>query len=173
MGDINILNIIHLSKRIDRLILLTDELKEQKISRYVLWEGEEVIKSRRTGVTRSHKRIVQDAKNKNLDYVLIAEDDIRFFGVGAWKFYLKNTPKKFDIYFGMVYVGDFDNKNRIHSVCSGFTLYCVHKRFYDVFLSVPDDCHIDQTITSFHKTHLMIVCNPFVCEQNGTFSDNL
>lgn len=166
-----ILNCIHLSKRTDRYSTLVEQMHQQGID-YRLWEGEVVSRSRKTGICRSHKKIVQWAKENNEPYVIIAEDDIRFFGLGAWDFYINNMPEDFDMYFGMIYVGLINEENRITTVCSGMTLYTVHQKFYDTFLSIPDDSHIDRASTAFFNTNKLIVCNPFVCEQDGSFSDN-
>lgn len=166
------LNIIHLTKREDRLKLLLAQLENQNITNYKLWEGEEVKSSRRTGICRSHKKIVQYAKDNNLKRVIIAEDDISFFGKGAWKYFLKSIPKPYDIFFSMVYVGLVDADCRLKSVASGMTMYVVHQNFYDIFLSTPDNEHIDRYITKLHEQYEFYVCPYFVCEQNGTFSDN-
>lgn len=166
------LNIIHLPKRVDRYNDLVEQMHQQGI-KYKLWDGEVVRKSRKTGITRSHKKIVQHAKDNNLPYVFIAEDDIVFTAKGAWQFYLSKMPPSFDIFFSMIYVGQTDKENnRIKSVCSGMTMYCVHQRFYDTFLSIPDDCHVDRTITGMFKDYEFIVCNPMVCYQSGSYSDN-
>lgn len=167
------LNIIHLEKRYDRLVLLEEQLEAQLIYDYRLWEGEIVRKSRKTGICRSHKRIVQWAKDTGEKQVIIAEDDIRFFAPGAWLYYLEKIPTDFDIFFGMIYIGTFDKTMRITSVISGMTLYCVHERFYDKFLSLPDNSHVDRDISRDYQKYKFYVCDPMVCEQNGTFSDNI
>lgn len=166
------LNIIHLPKRKDRYDLLVKELSEQDISDYEIWHGEIVPRSRRTGICRSHKKIVQYAKDNNIPKVVIAEDDIKFFAKGAWEYYLQQMPDDFDLYFGMVFKGQIDSNNRLVEVAHGMTLYTVHERFYDYFLSIDDNNHIDLASTKEYKKYKFIVCNPFVCTQNGTYSDN-
>ena len=166
------LNIIHLPQRADRYTLLVEQMHQQEI-KYKLWDGEVVRKKRREGITKSHKKIVQWAKDNNEPMVFIAEDDVRFFAPGAWLYYLDKIPQSFDIYFGMIYVGTIDKTtNKITSQCSGMTIYCVHERFYDTFLSIPNDEHIDRFITALYNDYEFLVCNPFIAEQNGTFSDN-
>jgi len=167
------LNIIHLEKRYDRLVLLEEQIEAQLIFDYRLWEGEIIRKSRRTGICKSHKRIVQWAKDNNQPQVIICEDDIRFFAPGAWLYFLEKIPADYDIFFGMIYVGTFDDNNRINSVISGMTLYCVNERFYDKFLSIPDQSHIDRKVSELHGEYKFYVCNPMVCDQNGTYSDHL
>lgn len=166
-----ILNIIHLPKRTDRHNSLLVQMDKQKIN-FRIWEGEIHKHSRKKGICRSHKKIVQWAKDNKQPFVVIAEDDIQFFAEGAWDFYLDNIPNDYDLYFGMIYNGIINKENKITTVCSGMTLYMVNERFYDTFLSIPDDSHIDRESTAFFNTHQLKVCNPFVCEQSGSYSDN-
>lgn len=168
----NTLNIIHIFERQDRYSLLIPELEKQEINDYKLWEAVQNPYDRKEGICKSHKAIVQDAKNRGLERVHIAEDDITFFGEGAWEYYLSQIPENYDLFMGMVYVGTADNENRINSACSAFTLYTIHHNFYDSFLSVPDSCHIDREITGMHDRYLMKIIDKFVCYQNGTKSSN-
>lgn len=167
------LNILHPSSRKDRYELLMKQLEQQKITDYKLWDnpiGQSMVQ-RRSLVCSGHKKIVQHAKDNNLKSVIIAENDITFFGDGAWDYYLKNIPEDYDIYFGMIYVGEIKD-NRVVSESSGFTLYMVNERFYDRFLAAPPDKHIDRTITSLWEQYKFMVCPKFVCHQNDTQSDN-
>ena len=170
------LNILHLPHREDRLELLLHQLKEQNITEYTLWAGKLGTTSRdkRMNIVAGHKQIVQDAKDRNLPYVIIAEDDLTFTSKKAWDYYLKSMPSDFDIYFGMVYAKDKDllEGNRLMKEASGFTLYTVHQRFYDQFLSCPPDRHIDRTITSWCLNYKFMLPEYFVCYQNDSQSDN-
>lgn len=167
------LNILHLEKRTDRKDALLIQLEQQNITDYKIWEGVIVRKSRRTGITIGHKKIVQWAKDNNLERCIIGEDDLQFFGLGAWDYYLSKIPEDYDLFFGMIYVSPgLDENYQIHGISSGMTLYTIHKRFYDVFLSLPDDSHVDRDITKLHEQYKFFVCKPFVCQQTGSFSDN-
>lgn len=166
------LNVLHLSNREDREINLLKQFSEQNINSFLIWEGEEYPHNRKMGVCRGHKRVIEFAKKMQLPRVHFCEDDISFFAPLAWQYYLDNVPDDYDMYFGMIYHGVIKD-NRIASVCSGFTLYTVHERFYDTFLSVEDDAHIDREITQrFHESHKLMVCDKFVCEQFYCKSDN-
>src|ERR1035437_4748267 len=136
------LNIIHLPTRVDRWNLLQKELQEQNITDIKIWNG--IIDSTLIlrGISQAHKQIVKDAKEKNLSEVLIGEDDLHFTSKGAFKFFLDNKPKDFDIYLGSVLHGRLKADNTVVDF-SGTTLYMVRKRFYDAFLSVPENIHID------------------------------
>lgn len=172
MKEQDTLNIIHLLEREDRYNLLIPELEKQRIVDYVIHEGFVNRHDRKEGICKSHKAIVQDAKDRELKRVHIAEDDVTFNCPGCWDYYLSKIPESFDIFFSMVYVGTHDNNNKINSVCSGFTLYTVSERFYDVFLSIPDSCHIDRTITAMHSQYEFILIDKFIAYQNGTKSSN-
>ena len=166
------LNIIHLSRRQDRYDLLMPQLALQGITDYVLHEGIEKKHNRKEGICKSHKAIVREAKEKGLPMVHIAEDDIVFTSPGAWDYYLSKIPDSFDLFMGMTYVGSHDENGRINSICSGLTLYTVSERFYDSFLSIPDSCHVDRTITAMHKEYEFILIDKFVAYQSGSKSDN-
>lgn len=168
----NILNIIHLFRRDDRYQSLRSELVKQNITDYKLWEGIEEKHNRKLGIHQAHNKIVQDAKDNNLERVFIAEDDIYWFAEGAWQYYLDNIPEQFDIYFAMIMVGEIDNRNRLISQGSGMTCYCVHNRFYDTFLAINPDSHIDREITSQWEKYEFYTPPKFVCSQIGGKSDN-
>ena len=119
------------------------------------------------GINLAHKQIVEYAKLKEWEDVLIMEDDIRFCGEGAFNYYLENKPKKFDIYLGGIYLGEIDEENKVKSF-SGLHCYIVHSRFYDKFLSVPDDEHLDRILANMGEYY---VSNPFTSIQyNGKSS---
>lgn len=163
--------VINLAKRTDRLESFTKEAKEQGFE-FEVQPGVIFKHDRKKGITISHKACVQKAKDLGLPMVAIMEDDCRFFGIWAWDYFLSQIPESFDLFMSMVYVGSFEKNNRINSVCSGMTGYIIHERFYDRFLSLPDSCHVDREITKYHKEYEFFVCEKFVCEQSGVFSDN-
>jgi hypothetical protein len=52
---------------------------------------------------------------------------------------------------------------------TGMTLYIVHERFYDTFLSVNPKEHIDHALAGLGR---YIVCHPFVATQHNGLSGN-
>lgn len=161
----NKLNIIHNSYRPERYEPLMAELKKQEIVDYEIWPcmiRDNVVES----INLSHKMIVQDAKEKQLEYVIIGEDDLMFVADGAWKYFLDKKPAVFDIYSAATFVDDQHNKN----ILCGFQLYIVHSCFYDKFLAVPDNVHIDTHIDSMGGNFK--VCRPFACLQRSGWSSN-
>lgn len=170
-----ILNIIHLPHRIDREQSYMEEMNLQCIA-FKLWPGVQKYKMPHHNINEAHRNIVQDAKDKNIPHVFIAEDDIKFSCKGAWKYYLSCLPKQFDLYCGLVYAGKVDPRtNRIVSengMSGTQTLYCIHERFYDFFLQINPLKHIDRELGRFGNINEYYVCNPMVCYQSGGHSDN-
>ena len=162
------LNIIHLEQRKDRESLLAIQLREQNINKYNVWEGilDNYLPQR--GIAKAHKQIVFWAKNHNLPSVMIAEDDIKFTSLGAFNYFIKNEPKEYDIYLGGITYGNINEKNLTNDF-SGLTLYIVQQKFYDIFLSLPENENIDRALANKGK---FLVCNPFVVVQHNGFSDN-
>lgn len=167
-----ILNIIHLPQRTDRLQSLMEQTNEQGIP-YKLWDGI-LYKPAHTGISKAHKQIVSWAKFTGKPFVAIAEDDIKFFCKGAWKYFISKIPKSFDLYCGVILHGQTEG-NRIVTTTgmSGTnTLYIIHERFYDFFLSIDESKHLDRELGRFSNINEYYVCDPMVCTQMGGYSDN-
>lgn len=161
------LNIIK-GQREERLLILMRELQTQGLE-YELWDGIYLPHSVKASINASHKQIVEYARLAEWDEVAIAEDDIKFTHPNSWEFFLNQKPKDFDLYLSMIYSGDIDQNNQVRKF-TGMTMYVVGSRFYDTFLSVPDDDHIDQLLSRTEGR--FIVCNPFVAVQYDGFSSN-
>lgn len=158
------LNIILDSRRTERYEPLMNELKKQKISDFEIWPCiilDNVVKS----INLSHKMIVRDAKERGLKEVAIAEDDLWFTADDGWSYYLRNKPEVYDLYLACTYCIPVSN-NRV----TGFHLYMVHERFYDRFLSVPDEKHIDTAMDDLKGNYNF--CYPFAALQRPGFSNN-
>jgi len=148
---------------------LIDGLKEQGITDYKIWEpvfdSDSVIRS----INLSHKQIVQWAKFHNLHEICILEDDVMFTAPGAWQRFLDEMPLwPFDIYLGGTYglnkpiTGKIDKINGLHC-------FIIRQRFYDTFLGVHDDIHIDVALDNLGCYY---ICYPFVALQRPGFSAN-
>jgi hypothetical protein len=162
------LNIIHLPQRNDRMEILLGELSSQHIVNFKLWDG--IIDPDKTcsGISRAHKQVVHFAKENKFPEVLIAEDDLHFTAPGAFDFFIKNKPPDFDIYLGGISHGKLDPENHVFDFAGAF-FYILHSRFYDEFLDVSEDVHIDRGLRGKGK---YIVCDPFVVTEHPGFSDN-
>lgn len=123
------------------------------------------------GCRAAQQSVVQLAKEKGLKEVLIMEDDVRFCGPGAFKYFLKKKPKDYHLYNSgaSFYLPDrFGNTKEF----SGLQAFIVHEKFYDAFLSIPDDPveHIDYQLRKYSK---IITCLPFASIQYPGYSDNV
>lgn len=165
------LNIINLVKRPDRKSSLIDHLYDMKCN-YQFWEGvynPEVMAFK--NIRDSHQMIVRDAKERKLKYVLIAEDDFRFSSENSLKYFIENIPETYDLYFGMVYTGTIQDRRITHGF-SGLQFYMVHESFYDIFLSAPNNRHLDMWLGSQCYKYLFYCSDPFICYGESGYSDN-
>jgi hypothetical protein len=163
----NNINVIHLDHRQDRLELLAAELKTQNL-KACIWPGIPDSKDPKRGISQAHKRIVVWAKEQQLPSVMIAEDDIKFTAPGAFDHFMKNQPADFDLYLGGIYYGKIKEDNSVDDF-AGIMLYTIHERFYDTFISVDEQEHIDRGLAGMGR---FVVCNPIVALQHNGYSDN-
>ena len=167
--DLLTLHIIHNSDDIRRLYQLEIELTVQGIDNYFLWDAIYDERGTFQGINKAHKQIVRWAKENELPFVTIAEDDLHFFDVGAYKYYLKHEPTIYDLYLGGIFLGELDEESRTKNF-TGLTLYRIAKQYYDTFLEADENQHLD--IALCQKGGLFKVCNPFVVKQHNGYSTN-
>lgn len=169
----DILNIIHLDRREDRLQNLMEQTAEQGIA-YKLWPGITENKNVITNISQAHKKIVRYAKENGMKQVHIAEDDLVFTGKGAWKYYLKNIPADyFDLYCGLLYAGQTKGNAILSGRMSGsLTLYTISRPFYSAFLSADEKINLDWQLGKWAGYYNYYVCSPFVVKQMSGFSDH-
>jgi len=160
-----ILNIIHDDNQFKRLEVLKQELETQGITDYKIWDAvhsDTVIKS----INLAHKQIVQDAKERELPFVTIAEDDLQFADKGAYDYYMNHFPVNYDLYLAGIFLGKLEEDNSVKEF-TGMTLYTVHRNFYNTFLATEENEHIDAALRNKGK---YIVCNPFTVRQHNGWS---
>jgi hypothetical protein len=160
-------NIIH-GGYSSRIPILQNELFNQEIFDYKIWEGLHDKDSVVTAINKSHKMIVWDALEKGLEEVCIFEDDVKFTDFGAWDYFLQNKPKSFDLYLGGIYLGDILPNNTVKSF-TALHCYIIHSKFYATFLSTPDNQHLDRSLDNLGDYH---ICNPMVAVQYDGWSAN-
>lgn len=160
------LNLI-MGNKSERIPRLMGELKTQGILDYDMWPGI-YMPSIKASINAAHKQIVRYAKLAQWPCVTIAEDDIKFTHENSWNYYVSQLPSDYDLFLSMCFLGQPDENNIVKDF-TGMTLYTVHERFYDSFLSVPDDDHIDRLLGGLGK---YVVCNPFVATQYDGISAN-
>jgi hypothetical protein len=165
------INVINIERRKDRKDSLIDHLYDMKCN-YTFWEGvDDRTVMAYKNISASHKMIVRDAKEKGLDFVLIAEDDFRFSSPESFNYFIKNIPPVFHLYFGMVYSATIQY-DRITNGFSGLTFYLIHSSFFDVFLSAPDNRHLDMWLGEYCYKYDYYCCDPFVISAESGYSDN-
>lgn len=164
-----IVNVINLPSREDRKLSALQQSLEQGFE--IKWWPGIIEYPPAMGISKAHKQIIQHAKDNKLKEVCVMEDDCIFTAPGAFDYFLSNKPSDFDIYFAMIYSGQIE-EDRIINGFSGMTLYIVNERFYDYFLSAPDNDHIDRWLgnSAFEKRYM--ICNLYTCFQLGGYSDN-
>ena len=164
-----VLHVIHLLSRTDRLDLLQAEFQDQTVTEYKIWDGVVDSEIPARGISKSHKQIVQYAKQKTMSEIMICEDDIHFTAKGAFQFFMSNKPVDYDLYLGGISESIIKKDNTVDDF-SGLTIYMINQRFYDIFLSMPENINIDRALCSKGK---FIVSNPLIAIQHNGFSDNL
>jgi hypothetical protein len=147
---------------------LLNELKTQGIDDYQFWDSV-ILPSIKESINKAHKQIVEDAYNRQLPFIIIAEDDFKGTHPNSWKFYLSKMPERFDLYLGGIFLGDLDENNRVEKF-TGLTLYTVSQKYYPAFLTTETNDHLDHVLSNqggdFH------VCNPFPFIQYDGLSSN-
>jgi len=180
--DCSTLNIIHLDKNKDRRASFLKQIIEHKIPASV-WPGI-IAELPWTGISRAYKQVVQEAKNSNLPYVLIADDDFLLSCAQSWQLFFRDMPAEFDLYFGGISGGVIEDcETNIKQVTnwSGTFFFAVHSRFYDVFLAADEMKNIDrwfgingleQIEKSLGRKPVYKVRYPFICTCIDGISDN-
>lgn len=165
-------NIIIDNRFPDKYGKLLEELIRQEITDYKLWDAivlPDVVKS----INYSHKAIVLNAKKTGLKEVCIFEDDCYFPNEKGWQYFLKNKPHDFDVYIGGSYLLDnrYDWVEPLVKVDSWVGNHCIiiSEKYYDTFLSLPENEHIDTANTGKGDFY---ICYPFAALQRRGYSSN-
>ncbi|MES2287391.1 MAG: hypothetical protein V4547_16985 [Bacteroidota bacterium] len=168
----NQINIIYDERHIEDYARLLEEFIGQSVvPKYKFWNciinKDSVVKS----INASHKMIVNWAKDNKLPYVIIAEQDLHLTCPTSWEYFLKNKPKSYDLYLGCSYIkNQIPNSDVVENLICGFHLYIVNSNYFDTFLSVQDDQHIDVAIGDLKGN--FVFCKPFPALQRIGFSAN-
>lgn len=141
------------------------------------------------GCFLSHLKCIQYAKNNNMDYIIVLEDDciikeektnfIHKFNI--IKEYLLNNMNTWNLFLGAtnnVKTRDIKNKFKYHELNlfkldKGNTFHFViyNKNCYDYFLNYKFNVQPIDKI--WHKKLFAIVCVPFLCIQKPYYSNIL
>ncbi len=156
-------NVIYNNINIEDYDRLIKEFDEQNVS-YKFWDAVIIDYKVVESINASHKMIVKWAKENNMDEVIIAEQDLTFTSPNSWKYFIEKKPVDFDLYLGCTY-GSLK-----HNMICGFHLYIVSNKFYDRFLSIPDNVHVDTFMDSLKGDYKF--CYPFPALQRPGYSSN-
>lgn len=156
--------------RVQRILSVAEQSKKYNLE-VRFWEGPTDEKISAVNINKAHKRIVADARERRLPYCCIAEDDFVLSGEGAWEYYLENIPEDYDLYLAGIYSGQIKD-GRIMNGWSGFTMYIINFRFYDFFLNINPQDHIDRALGNFCFEKMYWVVEPFCVYQLEGYSDN-
>jgi len=182
----NTLNIIHLNEdlftdpekkkaSIERRKSFENEIEFQGIQEVKVWDAIYNEISPLTGCSQSHKAIVREAKEKGLNMCLICEDDIKFTSFGSYQYFIDTIPESFDIYLGVSYSFSYENYYKdgiVRGYFDSLTLYAIHKRFFDDFLALPENIHLDIAVSNLINEKEIRIAQPFVCTQLDGYSFN-
>jgi hypothetical protein len=160
--------VIHNFDAGERFERLMHEFQTQGIREFDFFNAIHDTQSVKKGINLAHKQCVQYAKDAYLPEICIMEDDVLFTNPNSFKYFIQNKPSDFDLYLSGIYVGDILEDNTV-KVFSGFHCYFVNQRFYDTYLSVPDDEHIDRALGGLGK---YVVSDPFIAIQYNGYSYN-
>ena len=104
---------------------------------------------------------------------MISEDDLYFRNENGFKYFLDNKPDDFDVYIGGSYLIDnrIEYKAPIVKVDGwvGNQLIIIHEKYYDTYLSVPNESHIDTVQQGLGDFYL---CFPMPALQRPSKSAN-
>lgn len=156
-----------------RYELLMEELKTQGISDYKIWDGIYNPDNTKQAIHLGHRQIVQYAKDNNLPRVVISEDDIRFTHPNSYNYFLSQIPESYDLFCGLVYSAEMQGDRVMNGASGIMTLFVVNERFYDFFLSMDTNNHVDREAGLTAFKHEYYVCQPMMVEQRGGYSHNL
>jgi glycosyl transferase family 25 len=129
------------------------------------------------GCTLSHLKCIEYAKQNDWEYVLILEDDTVFMG-NVNEVFKKTFQEVCEYEWNLLYLGGLIRSksekisdNLVHVIKSNTThAYVIHKRFYDIALSIDTNIAIDLSYRSLSYKHKMYMCNPMVAFQRPGWS---
>lgn len=164
-------HVINLPKREDRLLSFCNQMRIIAAP-FQIWSGIEGNLTPAQNINIAHKQVIKYAKENNLPRCIVSEDDCVFTHPDSYKYFLSQIPDSYDLFFGMLYAAEIKD-NKVLNGFSGLTLYCVSERFYDYFLSTPDNVHLDRNLGMVCHEKEYYVCAPYICKQSGGYSDNM
>lgn len=145
---------INLEERTDRKKHIENEFKKLGWNNYTRFNAIKHSKGA-IGCSMSHLEILKNARNNNLDYVVILEDDIQFKNIDLYKKLFNkfmNDNINFDVF---MFAGNLIGNNNIRNdyyikinKCYTTTGYIVKKHYYDILIN-----NIEEGINNLTKRY--------------------
>ncbi len=137
-----------------------------------IYDSQNVVRS----INLSHKQIVRFAVEHHLPEICIMEEDVMFTAKDGWFYFLANKPESFDLYLGGAYGLNDKAWDRIANTkgavlinnFAGLHCYIINESYYEKFLGLPDDIHIDNQ----PGMGVFYVCAPMPALQHPGWSSN-
>jgi GR25 family glycosyltransferase involved in LPS biosynthesis len=171
--------VINLEHRTDRREHMLQELDKLQ---GVTYEFVNAIKHENPniGCTLSHQRCIEIAKDRDLNHIMILEDDV-IFEPNVNEIFEKSWRAVQQYDWNLLYLGgnvreksryvDID-KHLVHVTKVNTThAYVIHKRFYDIVLGLDIDTIIDYHYRDLSSLHKMYMCAPMIAFQLESYSD--
>jgi GR25 family glycosyltransferase involved in LPS biosynthesis len=153
---------------------MVNEMKKLPIS-YEFVEG--IIDDTKT-CFQSQKKCIQLAKENNLPYVLVLEDDAVFTDNVIeilQNTFLEIQTLQWDMFFLGANLQTFASRisSSILKLNGAYAAhaYMVHERFYDTILNLPHVCEMDVHYHDLMSTHNIYMCDPMIAYQLPSHSD--
>lgn len=156
-----------------RKCALLKELEEQGITDYSLIDGFYEPYNTKLAIHKGHRRIVELAKAQRLPHCVIGEDDLKFTSPKSYEYFISQIPASYDLFFALIYSGTIENNRVMNGFSGGMTLYSIHSRYYEEFLNLPLDTHVDRECGLNCYNHEFYVVPEYCVTQRGGYSMNL
>jgi glycosyl transferase family 25 len=169
--------IINLERRTDRKTHMLTEISKLDCDTYEFIPAVN-DPDPKVGCNLSHQYCIRLAKERDLDYVLILEDDV-IFEDNVNDILEKALSAVHEYEWNLLYLGGnlkeeafYMNEHLLHVTSVNTThAYIIHKRFYDTVLELPTSTIIDYHYRRLASTYNMYMCAPMVAYQMPSHSD--
>jgi len=166
--------IINLPHRVDRYKHMVMEMKKFPVT-YKFIQG--IVDETKT-CFQSQKKCIQLAKENNLPYVLVLEDDAVFTD-DAIDIFQKTFNEINSLQWDMFFLGAnlqspaIQVSNSILQLSGAYAAhaYVVHERFYDTIINLPQTCEMDVHYHNLMSNHNIYMCDPMIAYQLPSYSD--
>lgn len=167
--------IINIKHRTERYAHIVEEIKKFPI---LDWEVVEAVVDETKTCFQSHLKCIRLAKQNNLPYVLILEDDA-IFTESCVEVFQQVFEEANKLGWDMFYLGANLQAPVVHTsptiakLSKAYTThaYMVHSSFYGRILSLEHTNEIDVCYSSLMLTNNVYMCKPMIAYQLPSYSD--